>query len=228
MANIYLARHGQASFGSENYDQLSELGLRQCFLLGQWMKQTRQPIDQLKLGDMHRQRQSAEAFMEGYGARLPQSVDVGLNEFDHIQVLRVSYPEFSSAAQLTHFLSKQEQPRAVFEKLFDQALLRWMSGAHDADYAESWLGFQERVHGSMDRLASDDIDSIVFSSAGPITVACQKLLSIPDSHLLHLLSTMLNSSVTRLLKKHGRLKLVGINSVAHLEQHADPSLISYR
>ena len=34
MAQIYLVRHGQASFGSSNYDQLSELGFEQARLLG--------------------------------------------------------------------------------------------------------------------------------------------------------------------------------------------------
>jgi broad specificity phosphatase PhoE len=29
MAKIYLVRHAQASFGLENYDQLSELGMQQ-------------------------------------------------------------------------------------------------------------------------------------------------------------------------------------------------------
>jgi len=34
MAELYLIRHGQASFGAEDYDQLSSLGKTQCELLG--------------------------------------------------------------------------------------------------------------------------------------------------------------------------------------------------
>ena len=30
MATIYLIRHGQASFGAEDYDKLSELGCKQA------------------------------------------------------------------------------------------------------------------------------------------------------------------------------------------------------
>lgn len=33
MATIYLIRHGQASFGAENYDKLSPLGERQASIL---------------------------------------------------------------------------------------------------------------------------------------------------------------------------------------------------
>ena len=34
MATIYLVRHGQASFGKENYDQLSPRGWEQGRILG--------------------------------------------------------------------------------------------------------------------------------------------------------------------------------------------------
>jgi broad specificity phosphatase PhoE len=39
MGNIYLVRHGQASFGAENYDQLSTLGQQQSQRLGEYFAQ---------------------------------------------------------------------------------------------------------------------------------------------------------------------------------------------
>jgi broad specificity phosphatase PhoE len=36
MGNLYLVRHGQASFGAADYDQLSELGQRQSVRLGEY------------------------------------------------------------------------------------------------------------------------------------------------------------------------------------------------
>ena len=38
MATIYLFRHGQASFGSHDYDKFSPLGERQATLLGQYLR----------------------------------------------------------------------------------------------------------------------------------------------------------------------------------------------
>ena len=35
MTSIYLVRHGQASFGKKDYDNLSEIGEKQSFLLGE-------------------------------------------------------------------------------------------------------------------------------------------------------------------------------------------------
>ena len=36
VADLYLVRHGQASFGAADYDKLSALGERQSALLGAW------------------------------------------------------------------------------------------------------------------------------------------------------------------------------------------------
>ena len=36
MSVIYLIRHGQASFGTDNYDQLSALGREQSAILGSY------------------------------------------------------------------------------------------------------------------------------------------------------------------------------------------------
>ncbi|MDZ4123020.1 MAG: phosphoglycerate mutase family protein, partial [Hydrogenophaga sp.] len=36
MGTLYLVRHGQASFGADDYDQLSEMGQRQSRRLGEY------------------------------------------------------------------------------------------------------------------------------------------------------------------------------------------------
>ena len=38
MKEIFFVRHGQASFGKENYDQLSELGVEQSKKLGEYLQ----------------------------------------------------------------------------------------------------------------------------------------------------------------------------------------------
>jgi broad specificity phosphatase PhoE len=37
MATLYLIRHGQASFGADDYDKLSGLGCRQASVLGDYL-----------------------------------------------------------------------------------------------------------------------------------------------------------------------------------------------
>jgi broad specificity phosphatase PhoE len=67
MPAIYLIRHGQASFGKADYDQLSERGIQQAQLLGKFWRSCAS-VDRLYLGDLLRHSQTAEHFLGGYKA----------------------------------------------------------------------------------------------------------------------------------------------------------------
>jgi broad specificity phosphatase PhoE len=59
MTEIYLIRHGQASFGSDDYDRLSELGLRQCQVLRRHLHEQQVKFEAAYSGPHLRQRQTA-------------------------------------------------------------------------------------------------------------------------------------------------------------------------
>ena len=50
MGTLYLVRHGQASFGADNYDQLSALGWRQSRRLGEHFLQQGRQFDVILTG----------------------------------------------------------------------------------------------------------------------------------------------------------------------------------
>ncbi len=235
MTTFYLIRHGQASFGAAHYDQLSELGRRQCTLLGEWWRNAGLPVHGIMVGAMQRHRQSAAAFWHGYGAPAELGsdhwqVDRGLNEFDHEQVLYAAFPELADPAALATMLAKSDNPKATFQQLFEQGLARWMDGQHDADYDESWPAFQARIAQLLNGLAAAPATDhqLLFTSGGPITGICQQLMAIPDSHVMHLLAVMMNSSITKVVNRNKRWQLISVNGVPHLDSMADRSLISYR
>ena len=60
MASLYLIRHGQASFGSANYDQLSPLGQRQADVSGQFFADVGLHFAEAASGDLSRQREAGE------------------------------------------------------------------------------------------------------------------------------------------------------------------------
>ena len=60
MASLYLIRHGQASFGSDNYDQLSPLGQRQADVSGQFFVDVGLHFAEAVSGDLSRQRETGE------------------------------------------------------------------------------------------------------------------------------------------------------------------------
>ena len=85
MGTLYLVRHGQASFGAADYDQLSELGQRQCQALGDWFRERGIAFEAVLRGTLRRHEQSLAALLQGYGAApaAPTALEwPGLNEYD--------------------------------------------------------------------------------------------------------------------------------------------------
>ena len=58
MGNLYLVRHGQASFGAEDYDNLSELGRKQAVRLGEYFRDNGQSFDTVFTGTLRRHGQT--------------------------------------------------------------------------------------------------------------------------------------------------------------------------
>ncbi|TFW31510.1 histidine phosphatase family protein [Duganella callida] len=234
MGQIYLVRHGQASFGAANYDQLSELGYEQARLLGQWYANTRQVFHKVITGGMARHRQSADACM----AELPKKqlidtewiTDADFAEFDHHEVLLRHCPEFADAVAFEALLANHVDPPRALEHLFRAAMQRWMSGWHDADYAETWPDFRRRCVRALERLDTDSSGqaTIVFTSGGVISTLMQHLLGLQDFQVMELNWTLANCGVTRLLQRTGQFTLSYLNNYAHLEWLGQPGAVTYR
>src|SRR4051812_3324882 len=65
MGTLYLVRHGQASFGAADYDQLSDLGHKQSLRLGQYFAQKGIRFDGLIAGTLRRHKQTLEGILLG-------------------------------------------------------------------------------------------------------------------------------------------------------------------
>ena len=116
MTTLYLIRHGQASFGQENYDQLSELGEAQATKLGQALSQRLPAFDAVVLGTMQRHKQTAVNCLAGFDLEFdelsPQFM-TGWNEYDHQDILAQSRPEFKTAASMMEFIRQQDDTKIL-------------------------------------------------------------------------------------------------------------------
>jgi len=159
-------------------------------------------------------------------------VDAGFDEYDHHEMLLRHRPEFADPVKAKRALEQQDpNPRKAFQKIFSEAMARWMSGHHDADYRESWPAFRTRCTGALRKLIDGSGASqtaIVFTSGGPITAICQDVLSIPDERAAMLNYGLVNSAMTKLLYQPGRVSLSYLNSFPHLEATGEPKNITYR
>ena len=87
MGAIHLIRHGQASWHADDYDQLSERGVRQSALLGMaWEASDWAPTSAVS-GSMKRHAQTAIAAIDASGRDSAMGggydVDAGWDEYDH-------------------------------------------------------------------------------------------------------------------------------------------------
>jgi hypothetical protein len=85
MGTLYLVRHGQASFGADDYDQLSARGRRRaCGWANTWRAQG-QAFDAVLTGTLRRHAQTLKAFAEGLQITPEAAADgPGLNEYDSL------------------------------------------------------------------------------------------------------------------------------------------------
>src|ERR1700743_3002247 len=92
VGSIYLIRHGQASFGADDYDVLSPTGVRQAQILGQHLAELGLSFDRCLAGDLRRQQDTATLAMEQFAAVgmpvPPLEIDPAFNEFDADAVIR--------------------------------------------------------------------------------------------------------------------------------------------
>ena len=243
MAQIYLVRHGQASFGNQNYDQLSELGVQQAQHLGRWWAARDINMSRIVTGALKRHQQTARACMAEVLSQSEETldttawhIDAGFNEYNHHEVLARHVPAFDDPAAVKHFLMNTPNGKQAFQDIFAQAITRWMSGQFDADYGETWHTFRQRcvtaLHQQLQDL-SDVKNLVIFTSGGTISALCQHVLGFPDPKFSELNWSLVNSAVTRFhvqpatQDKPVRLALAYLNNFSHLEQLNNPKCITY-
>ena len=217
MGLVLLVRHGQASFGADDYDVLSEVGWSQGRLLGSWLAERGVTPTAVVHGDMRRQRDTALAMAEGAGwSGIEPDVDPGWDEFDHVGMV-AAYPDLPPDVDLT-------DPRA-FQRLFEEATAHWTAG-EPGDFAETYADFVARVRTAMSRAtasAGPGGTVVVVSSGGPIAIACAALVD-PEADVAGVArlwqrfnTVIVNSSVSRVVVGSTGSRLLTFNEHPHLE-----------
>lgn len=238
MEDIYLIRHGQASFGKENYDELSNLGIKQAQRLGEVCQRWMQPAVLFE-GSLQRHSQTRHAFCAGFNAAAQQQEKsplrtgvvehAGLNEFDHENILAVAFPEYQDKNQLAKYLGTQNNPRKAFHLLYQASIERWLKNENPEEYAESWPAFKNRVLEAFKlvrEVAAAQGSVAVFTSGGPIGVILQHILQISDAVTFALNEQLVNSSISHVLSSESRLSTGYFNNYQHL--HDMQGAITYR
>lgn len=230
MGAIYLIRHGQASFGKADYDQLSGLGLQQPPVLGRSLKQRVPQLDVVQMGSMKRHRQTAEGCLQAMGQSQELIVNPDWNEYDHEQVIERYKPAYKNKLLMKADLAKTLNPRREFQKMFAAAIQRWISGDYDDEYTESWPQFKHRVTNALELLRQQmgpSKTAFVFTSGGPISAVAQQLLNITDEDIFSLNWTLANCGITKVIYSDRGMYLSSLNEHSAFEG-AHQNMITYR
>jgi broad specificity phosphatase PhoE len=217
---LLLVRHGQASWGSSDYDRLSSVGAEQSRVLGAALAARGVQPDLLVRGSMKRHRQTATAAAAGAGWVGDVVEDAGWDEFDHLSTLTgpVDFPSVEGE-------SYDERVRR-----FEGTIDRWASGEHDEEYHESFPAFGSRVEDAL-RRTLERLDAkqtaVVFTSGGPVSWLTTTLVAGGLPTWSRLSKVVVNSSVTKVLTGSRGTSLISFNDHSHLEG-ADSGLLTYR
>ena len=215
--SLTLIRHGQASAGSADYDQLSDRGTQQCVRLGQWLAATDHRFDAVVLGTMRRHRQTLDAIRSGYdspGSKLPVAEpDADLDEFDHHAVFdgfARDHPQHQTIR------GGQQHGLQALGAVIHAALSAW-SEDRISEVPETWQAFGQRVALAGARLSTRDKQNVlVLTSGGVISRLAQAALGSSDRSAVDLNLSLRNSALCEFHPRPYGLSLGSWNALPHL------------
>jgi broad specificity phosphatase PhoE len=222
MGTLYLVRHGQASFGADDYDQLSPLGLQQAQRLGaHWLAQG-QRFDTVLMGTLRRHAQTLDGIAQGLPGLPAPQVLPSLDEYDSLALIRAIH---------TEPLQKPNTPelyRHHFRLLCD-AIAQWMAGVISPQGMPSWEDFSLGVRRVLDQVRRDHADQnvLLVSSGGPISTAVGAVLGTAPEVTIALNMRIRNSAVTEFSVSPKRLMLQTFNTLPHLHAQEHKALITH-
>jgi broad specificity phosphatase PhoE len=240
MSTLLMVRHGQASFGEVDYDKLSDMGITQSRLLGDYWVKRGQPLDALFTGAQKRQQDTLVALQDvcrKAGLDLPDPV---VNE---------AFNEYDAAGMLAHYLPilLQEEPgleetvdramhadgdskvrRKAFQDILTVVMNRWIAGKIDAKSVESWERFTHRVIRGVEEIVAaypSGKTVAVFTSGGPISAVMQYALETTDRVALALGWAVKNASITEFKYRGEMFSMTGFNMTPHFDED---TFVTYR
>jgi broad specificity phosphatase PhoE len=215
LAELLVIRHGQASFGAENYDVLSDLGRAQARAAGEWLRSMDWAPDRVVTGTLNRQIDTATEM----GFAPPPDTHAGLNEYDFADLLDARFkgdiPDLVKGDRKVHF-------RTLRETVF-----AWQRDEIENPY-ETWAQFTARVEAA--RAFAVDTDAkrvLVVSSGGVIGQMVSESLRAPAQHMMNLNLQIKNAAMTRFMFSGSLFSLNEFNATPHYATPAGAKLMSY-
>lgn len=221
MGNLYLVRHGQASLGSDNYDQLSDLGQRQSVRLGEHFAQQGLAFEAVLTGTLQRHSQTWAGIARGAGLTHTPQKHGSLDEYNSAAVIATVRP---GPVQRP---STPEEVKQHFRHLRD-GLVQWSKGTVQPAGMPLYADWVRGVADVLDHVRHNHSGNVLLvSSGGPIATAVGQVLDTSAETSIELNMRIRNSAVTEFAFTPKRHVLLAFNSIAHLESPPYAGWVSY-
>ena len=222
MGTLYLVRHGQASFGADDYDQLSELGQRQSLRLGEYFAERGIHFDGLIAGTLRRHKQTLEGILQGMNRAGEHLSWEGLNEYDSEALIATVHSQK---------LQKPDSPELYRHhfRLLRDAMAKWMAGSTSPQGMPTYPDFVKGVSSALDHVRASHYGQnvLVVTSGGPIATAVGHVLSTPPETTIELNLRIRNTAITEFAFTPKRHMLLTFNGIPHLDRPEYKDLVTY-
>jgi broad specificity phosphatase PhoE len=227
MGTLYLVRHGQASLGADDYDNLSELGRRQSLRLGQYFTEKGIQFESVLTGSLKRHMQTWAGIQSGMvssnsiAPTLTPSVWPGLNEYDSEAVIACVHPDphvkpISPQAYREHF------------RLLRAGLLQWASDAVVPQGMPRYCDFVKGIFAALDYVRTQHTGNVLLiSSGGPIATAVAQIHGSSAEAFVEMNMRIRNTAVSEFAFNPKHHALLTFNTLPHLDAPQLADWISY-
>lgn len=231
MSTLYLIRHGQASFGTDNYDQLSALGRQQVELLGQFFVESGEKIDRIYSGTLQRQRETAEIVANTVGVAEPIVIDDAFDEYNGDVILNRFAASLTPAELEAAGWPALKTDRRRFQLFLERAARAWVEARIETEDMLPWHRFHGRITAALERIMKSEGRSktlVISTSGGVIGTTVAHVLGLTNHMAMELNWAVHNASITRLIYNDRKVTLSMFNALPHLEREGRRQLITYR
>jgi len=222
MAELYLVRHAQAAFGTDDYDRLTELGHRQARWLGEYFAECGMAFDRVLTGTLRRHRETL-AGIAATDPALPSAEELeGLNEY-RADALITAYRAARGLPPVDHGADRRTHFRLLREVLY-----AWADASLQTDAHPPFEAFAAGARAALEQLREGAARRVlVVSSGGPISTLVGGVLGLAPRMMMNLNLQARNSAVSELAFNARTVHLVSFNTVPHLDRPERRAAITY-
>jgi broad specificity phosphatase PhoE len=235
MATIYLFRHGQASFGADDYDKLSPLGERQASVLGEYLRDHGIALDAAYSGDLLRQRETAQLALASQPGTVEHHIDPRFNEIDNDEQVKYLLPELvKTRPELAELVQRGLSSSKDYQKVIDAVFNYWVSPQCDEPRIRSWAEYSGAAKSALQNVMAEQGSGKtvgVFTSGGTIATLVAQVLGLSGEHTYQFYEPIFNCSVTQVFYSGNKTSLSYFNDRSYLQvlgAKTAENLVTYR